>query len=154
MYDPNRCEAKLERLNPAHIDRVTALEKEVFSGRDPWPRPAFEAEYRNPDAVWFVALEGEMVVGYGGGWCVPPEFHLLNLGVHPEFRRRGLAREILEVVFTAGVNRNCGTVVLEVRHDNTEAIRLYEKMGFVKVASRARYYTAGEDALVYIRLPG
>jgi len=92
-----------------------------------------------------------MVVGYGGGWCVPPEFHLLNLGVHPDFRRMGLARDILKAVFSAGESRKCGTVVLEVRHDNAEAIRLYEKLGFVKVASRAKYYTAGEDALVYIR---
>lgn len=142
---------KIARLGPADIDRVTALEKEVFSGRDPWPRTAFDTEFRNPDAVWFVAREGETIAGYGGGWCVPPEFHLLNLAVHPDFRRKGLAREILDAVFGEGVKRGCGTAVLEVRHDNAEAIRLYEKMGFVKVASRAKYYTAGEDALVYIR---
>ena len=143
----------IERLAAGHIDRVMALEAEVFSGRDPWPRTAFETEFRNPDAVWFVALEDDAVVGYGGGWCVPPEFHLLNLAVHQDFRRQGLARGILDAVFAEGNRRNCSTVVLEVRHDNADAIRLYEKLGFVKVASRARYYTAGEDALVYIRPP-
>ena len=144
---------RLERLDAGHLDRVTTLEKEVFGGRDPWPRPAFLTESRNPDAVWFVALDGEMVAGYGGGWCVPPEFHLLNLAVHPDFRRRGLAREILEMLFAEGVRRKCATVVLEVRHDNEEAISLYEKLGFEKVSSRARYYSAGEDALVYILRP-
>lgn len=141
------------RLESAHIDRITALENEVFAGRDPWPRTAFEAEFRNPNAVWFAALEGGAVAGYGGGWCVPPEFHLLNLAVHPDFRRKGLAQEILAAVFSEGAGRGCDTVVLEVRHDNREAIALYEKLGFKKVSSRARYYTAGEDALVYIRPP-
>jgi len=144
---------KIGRLDAGHVDRVTALESEVFSGRDPWPRTAFDAELRNPNAVWFVAVEGDAVVGYGGGWCVTPEFHLLNLAVHPDFRRRGLARELLEAVFSEGVRRNCGTVVLEVRHDNADAVRLYERLGFVRISSRARYYSAGEDALVYMRYP-
>ena len=154
LFGDTAISISLEGFSSANVNKVFELEKTVFSGRDPWPRTAFISELRNPCAVWFVAMEGEELAGYGGGWCVPPEFHLLNLAVHPGYRRGGLARRILDAVFKEGERKNCGTVVLEVRHDNADAISLYEKIGFTRVASRLRYYSAGEDALVYIRRPG
>lgn len=145
---------QITRLTSGLLDQVSGLENLVFEGRDPWPRVAFDTELRNPDAIWLVALEAGIPIAYAGGWCVPPEFHLLNLAVHLDYRRSGTATGLLSALFAEGVKRGCGSVVLEVRHDNAGAIKLYEKLGFSRVSSRAKYYTAGEDALVYIRPAG
>ena len=84
---------KIERLSRENIDKIAELEKSIFSGRDQWPLPAFETEFRNPDAVWFVALEGDSVVGVWRGMVCSTRIPPPQLGVHPDFRRRGLARQ-------------------------------------------------------------
>jgi len=139
-------------LAAGHLPGVVELEKEVFKESDPWPRTAFESELRNPDAVWRVAVEGGRIAGYGGGWCVVPEFHLLNLAVAADLRRRGVAVALLGEVFREAAARGCRETFLEVRKDNSEAAALYAKLGFVKVSRRPRYYAGGADALVLRRV--
>jgi hypothetical protein len=57
-------------------------------------------------------------------------FIVANVAVHPHFRRRGIARALMEAVLDT-VERHGGQVVmLQVRHDNDSAIRLYRSLGF------------------------
>ena len=135
-------------LGKGHLEGVTALEREVFREQDPWPESAFEAEMQNPDGIWMVADREGQVAGYGGGWCVEPEFHLLNLAVAPSVRRQGIAIAILARVFDGARERGCCEVILEVRRGNAGAEALYAKLGFSPVSRRPRYYAGGEDALV------
>lgn len=135
-------------LGEESLAAVAALEEEIFKERDPWPRRAFEAEMRNPDAVWLVAGGVGEVAGYGGGWVVAPEFHLLNLAVAPRERRKGVATAILCGVLRGAVERGCREVFLEVRRGNAEAEALYAKLGFTPVSRRPKYYSRGEDAIV------
>lgn len=135
-------------LYGGHLDGVAALEAEIFRERDPWPRSAFEGEIANPDGLWYVAEEAGKLAGYGGGWCVTPEFHLLNLAVDPALRRRGIASAIVTAVLGKARERGCGEAFLEVRKGNTEAEALYTKMGFIQVSRRPKYYSGGEDAVV------
>jgi ribosomal-protein-alanine N-acetyltransferase len=63
-----------------------------------------------------------------------------------EHRRKGLGQGLVEEALQALKNRNCSEIYLEVRVSNSEAIKLYEKLG-LKVVSRLRwYYRDGEDA--------
>lgn len=140
-------------LKESYLADVLAIEREVFRERDPWPRTAFESELRNPGAVWRVAVEGGRIAGYGGGWCVVPEFHLLNLAVAADLRRRGVAVALLGEVFREAAARGCSEIFLEMRKDNSEASALYAKLGFVPVSRRPRYYAGGADALVLRRVP-
>jgi ribosomal-protein-alanine N-acetyltransferase len=77
------------------------------------------------------------------------EAHITTFGVHPDWRRQGIGRQLLlnlvELARTIGARR----MTLEVRASNDGAQALYRAYGFEEVGRRPRYYTDdGEDALV------
>ena len=72
---------------------------------------------------------------------------LHSLGVHPDARRRGVARALLDYALSFAVARGFELVRLEVRLENRAAIALYRNAGFASVARLASYYGLGEDGL-------
>lgn len=72
------------------------------------------------------------------------ESEILNLAVHPEFRRRGVARRLVEHMAA----HHPGNVFLEVRASNRSAQKFYQLLGFQVVGRRAAYYESGEAAIV------
>jgi ribosomal-protein-alanine N-acetyltransferase len=134
-----------------HLDDVGAVhEIERLSFRTPWPSYAFEQELRgNRLAHYLVARAGDRVVGFAGVWLMVDEAHITTFGVHPDWRRQGIGRQLLlnlvELARTIGARR----MTLEVRPTNEAAQALYRAYGFDEVGRRVRYYTDdGEDALV------
>ena len=78
------------------------------------------------------------------GFCswrqsTPDEAEILNIAVHPAFRRRGVASALL----TALCEQAKGTIFLEVAEPNLPAIALYRKHGWEDVGLRAGYYDHG-----------
>ena len=138
----------IERMIPADLPDVLIIERASFSM--PWSRGAFLYEIeQNQVARCWVGREDGRIVGYICLWDVADELHVTNVAVHPDWRRRGIARALLESVF--GHARAVGSrmVLLEVRPSNTEAIALYDSFGFRAVGRRrGYYYDTGEDALV------
>lgn len=72
--------------------------------------------------------------------------HITTIGVSPEHRKRGLARELLNHVENALRRRDFEAIVLEVRVSNFAAQNLYSKYGYVIIQKLIRYYHNGEDA--------
>ncbi len=137
----------LEVMNESHVSQIAALEKRCFS--DPWSENSISSELSNPLSLWLVAMEGELLVGYIGSQSVIGESDMMNVAVHPDFRRQGIAEKlILELVNRlAGKGNHC--LSLEVRASNTPAVRLYEKLGFQQVGLRKNYYrNPKEDGLI------
>ena len=135
-------------MRPEDLDEVLAIEQASFAM--PWSRGAFLYEMQqNRVARCWVGREDGRVVGYICLWEVTDELHVTNVAVHPDARRRGFARALLESVFAHARVAGSRIVLLEVRPSNTEAIPLYESFGF-RVIGRRRgyYYDTGEDALV------
>jgi ribosomal-protein-alanine N-acetyltransferase len=137
------------------LDEVMELERLCFPS--PWSRRMFEQEMEHRWAVLEVARltdeEGQVgqhpMAGYSDYWLVYDEVHLLNIAVHPKFRRRSIGRILVERVFEAARQIQCGQVILEVRPSNVEAMNLYDKLGFEVIGVRRGYYhDSGEDALV------
>jgi ribosomal-protein-alanine N-acetyltransferase len=96
-----------------------------------WPASA----YLNQDC-WIAEVDNR-VAGYLVCRAVAPdEREILNIAVHPDFRRRGLARTLLE----AECNRNRADYFLEVRASNEAARGLYSVMGFTEEGLRREYY--------------
>ncbi len=141
----------LEPLTPADLDEVLAIERASFS--TPWSRGAFLYEMRqNPAARCWVArgaAPAPSVLGYLCLWEIPPEIHITNLAMHPEWRRQGIARGFLRAILEDARRRGITLVLLEVRPNNAEALGLYEGLGFQIVGRRKGYYfDTGEDALL------
>ena len=137
----------LETMNAAHVGQIAALEKICFS--DPWSERSIASELDNNLAFWLVAVEGETVAGYIGSQTVMEETDMMNVAVHPDFRRQGIAEALVNglVEHLKAMGSRCLT--LEVRASNAPAIALYEKLGFTEIGRRKNYYrNPREDALI------
>ncbi len=137
----------IEYLRSCHISQIAALEKLCFN--DPWPEAAIASELNNPLSVWLVALEGDTVVGYVGSQTAGDETDMMNIAVHPDHRRRGIAQALVELLIPELEKRGSRCLALEVRVSNAPAIALYEKMGFAQEGLRKNYYrNPKEDAYI------
>jgi ribosomal-protein-alanine N-acetyltransferase len=72
--------------------------------------------------------------------------HVVSIAVVEEHRRKGIGKALVEESVNGVKLRNCDEFYLEVRCSNTDAVRLYEKMGFVIRQQLNAYYRDGEDA--------
>ena len=76
----------------------------------------------------------------------------MNVAVHPDHLRRGVASQLLERLFELTRDDERRGYTLEVRVSNEAAIRLYEQLGFEARGIRRGYYTDNrEDALIMWR---
>lgn len=137
----------IEKMNAAHVPQIAQLEKLCFS--DPWSEKSIETELSCRLSLWLVALDGDEVVGYVGSQTVIDESDMMNIAVHPDYRRRGIAEKLIEALVNALEEKGSRALSLEVRASNGPAIALYEKLGFAQVGLRKNYYrNPKEDALI------
>ena len=134
-------------MNESHVAQVAALEKICFS--DPWSENSVALELKNPLSCWLVAEEDGKVTGYVGSQTVMDESDMMNVAVHPDYRRKGIAEKLVMELVEALKKRDSRCLTLEVRASNEPARALYEKLGFVQVGLRKNYYrNPREDALI------
>ena len=138
----------LRLMREDDLDQVVAIERDCFPS--PWSRDNFLHEIRhNPTAANWVLERKGTVLGYTCVWILGPELKINNFAVHPEFRRRGLAKRMLAALLRQARNAGCLRAQLEVRPSNRAARELYRKHGFAQVGRRKNYYRSeGEDALL------
>ena len=140
-------EIELVPMTEAHVAAVAALERVCFS--DPWSEQSVRSELTNPLSLWLTALDGDTVAGYVGSQTVLDEADIMNVAVAPEYRRRGIARQLLDRLRDLLAAQGVRSLTLEVRASNEPAIALYESLGYVQVGRRPNYYfKPREDALI------
>ncbi|HEY5593648.1 MAG TPA: ribosomal protein S18-alanine N-acetyltransferase [Nitrospiria bacterium] len=146
-------------MTPADLDEVMPIEE--ISYAVPWKRPMFEAElHGNPFARLFTARDSEpsasggALLGYVCFWMVFDELHLMNLSVHPSWRRMGIGEELARWTLSWAKENGARLATLEVRDSNTAAKGLYEKLGFKVAAVRHGYYREPREDAVIMNLTG
>lgn len=138
---------RITEMKAVHVPQVAALEKLCFS--DPWSEESVAGELKNQFSFWLVAEDDGFVAGYIGCQIAYPEVDVMNVAVHPDHRRRGIAAILVEALIAHLQRLDCTCLSLEVRASNDPAIALYEKMGFETVGRRPNYYRhPKEDALI------
>jgi [ribosomal protein S18]-alanine N-acetyltransferase len=148
----------LRRALPADVPALVALEVACFT--HPWTPDLVRQEIARvpPDGV--LVLEGPGSPGgpragiraYGSFRLVVDELHVMNVAVHPGWRRRGLARWLLSFAMGRAARSGARRALLELRAGNLEARALYESLGFERLGERRAYYSEPtEDALVFAR---
>lgn len=138
---------KLVPMDRSHLDQVAGMERDCF--HQPWSRRLFEDALYN-DTVSLVVAEGEdgTVMGYGAVSVILDEGCLEKIAVAAQFRRQGVAEELLGAFLRFG-RANLAFLTLEVRAGNEAAIGLYKKLGFAEVGRRKHYYAdIHEDAIL------
>ena len=139
-------------LRPEHLDGMTAVENLCF--HDPWSRSAFAAELENRAAVYLVAVEEDTnrVVGYAGMWLMVDMANITNVAVHPDWRRLGMARQMLTLLMKIAEEQGLEGITLEVRASNHSAQALYAALGFTALGRRKGYYQDREDAVIMTKM--
>ncbi|MCS4535637.1 ribosomal protein S18-alanine N-acetyltransferase [Corynebacterium sp. HS2168-gen11] len=150
---------KLVELGNDAADRLAQLEQLLFIGENPWTRQDFLAEFSQPHTVYLgvvdQAADPTVIIGYVGIATMGPagaeEMEIHTIGVDPAYQRRGVATLLMDEITQRADFLN-GPIFLEVRHDNTPAISLYQRYGFVQIGLRRNYYQpSGADAYTMIR---
>ncbi|ADM27370.1 ribosomal-protein-alanine acetyltransferase [Ignisphaera aggregans DSM 17230] len=133
------------------IDVIYGLETKCF--RDPYPRELLRMLQALYPQLFLVAEEGNRIIGYVSGLIRTDGFgHIVSICVDPEYRRRGVGRALM-VALEKRMREIFGICMfrLEVRVSNTNAIKLYESLGYKIQLRIPRYYTDGEDAYLMIK---
>ena len=137
----------LTEMKQEHVAQIAALEKICFS--DPWSERSVASELNNQLAYWLVAVDGDVVAGYIGSQTVMDETDMMNVAIHPDYRRKGIAEMLVNALVEALKERGSRCLTLEVRASNEPAQMLYEKLGFSQIGRRPNYYrNPREDALI------
>jgi ribosomal-protein-alanine N-acetyltransferase len=148
-------EEQLE-LRPLSLRNLGAIEEiERASYPTPWSRSMFASELAKPSSICIGAFRGSRLCGYMIISRYVDAWHIMNIAVSPDFRRRGIATALLERLFELTEDRSQRGYTLEVRVSNEGAIMVYERLGFTGRGIRRGYYTDNrEDALIMWREPG
>ena len=135
---------------PYHGAVLSALHDKVWSPS--WTTESFKNLLTSPAAVGFIALWGEIPIGFILGHCVPPEGEILTFAVDPVYQNQGWGVELLTIFITELKKRKVHKILLEVAVTNIKARFLYEKLGFLQIGHRFNYYTKKDskqtDALI------
>lgn len=138
---------EIDIIAPNDLDEIVAIENVSFPS--PWPRRIFEREIEAKNSYKRVIRFSGSVVAYIVTWTIYDEVHILNIAVHPDFRKIGLGEMLIRDCLASSLERGLKLVLLEVRVSNSSAIKLYEKIGFKTLSVRKKYYSdTGEDAYV------
>lgn len=145
----------VRKMTVEDVPVAHAIDKMSFTL--PWPERSFRFEVTdNPAArCWVAELDGR-VVGLLVLWMIVDEAHIASLATHPEFRRQGIAKQLLVESLDRAYSEGARTALLEVRAGNAAARQMYQTFGFEEVGRRERYYKDNnEDAILMTlkRLP-
>ena len=126
-----------------------SLDKELFP-YSPWSASQYKEEFAAPTRHFVVALDdAQSIIAYAGVFAPgAAEADVLTVGVIPAHRGKGIARQLMGLITDWAKQQGSIAMMLEVKVDNTEAIGLYESLGYSKLNVRKDYFGAGLDALV------
>lgn len=113
-----------------------------------WSRNIFLEEMTNTISQCFTIKLEERVVGFICFRKIGEESELLNIGVHPEYRRLGFGKELMNFYIEYCRKIEVNRFFLEVCASNQSAIQLYNQFSFKKVGVRKNFYQGKWDALI------
>jgi ribosomal-protein-alanine N-acetyltransferase len=148
---PPAAAIQVRRLTFADLPQVVAIERRAFT--TPWSLAMFVLELSKPSGICLAAVIDSDLAGYLVCSRYDLVWHVMNVSVDPDRRRRGIATALLAALFDRVGDREA-QFTLEVRRSNQGAYELYEGLGFKAAGVRRRYYADnGEDAIVMWRTP-
>lgn len=139
---------KIIKMLPEHLAEVKALLDTCF-GESAWSLDSLRSQLSKPDSSCTIAIEDNRTVGFLAFEQILDEGSIIEIAVHPRFRRRGIAKELINsAIQNAG---NLSAVFLEVRESNAPAISLYRSLGFEQIAVRKDYYDHPKENAIIMK---
>lgn len=133
-------------------DAFTIYEIGKHSFLDAWRKETVESDLIKTHSCYFVAEINGNIVGYACYWFILDEAQLVNLAVEPKYRRKGVAKALMDAGEIESIKRNMRFMFLEVRVGNINAQELYRKMGFgVGSLRKGVYENPKEDGYIMMK---
>jgi [ribosomal protein S18]-alanine N-acetyltransferase len=145
---------EIRKLKLRDLTAIEEIERQSYP--TPWSRSMFAGELSKPSSICLGAIDVETnrLVGYLIISRYVDAWHVMNIAVANEFRRRGIATRLMGRLFEITSSDGRRGYTLEVRVSNDAAIRLYESLDFKARGLRRGYYTDNrEDALIMWKDP-
>lgn len=138
------CSFLLRPMTAADLAAVSAIEVENIS---PWTASQLAGELDQDGGWQFVAAEDGcgLVCGFVCGRSCAGEGELLKIAVAREYRRQGVAGQLVAQSLRHLAEQGVGRCFLELRAANIPALALYERFGFRRVGLRKKYYDSPTD---------
>ncbi len=129
------------------IQQIARLEELCFS--ESWSARILESGLFSPYDVYYVYEQDDRILGYCNLRVLAGEGEIQRIAVHPDSRRLGIGRILMDAMLSYASDKKVYAVSLEVRESNLPARNLYESYGFAKEAVRKAYYhNPTEDAVM------
>lgn len=129
------------------LDQVMKIEESLFAV--PWTREGYFTFLTRENSMFLVVEEKGEILGYCGLLMVLDEGDVTNVAVRGDRQREGIGNFLMESLIRLSREQGIRMLHLEVRAGNETAIRLYERLGFVRDGLRKAYYTDPvEDAIL------
>ena len=134
-------------MQESDLEQVSVLEKNTFS--TPWSKQDFKDALTKDCYRFYVAEEEGIILATAGLIQSFEEADITNVAVLPQKRRQGIAETLLNYAMEDGAEHGIFAYTLEVRESNLAAVKLYEKLGFVKEGIRKNFYeNPTENAII------
>ncbi len=152
-----RLPVTFDSMRREDLPEILVIEHLSFS--EPWTEEMFLHELASEgisDLLVARANEGPgpRIAGFLCAWIVAKELHINNIAVHPAYRRRAIASQLLEEVLRRARAKGATAGYLEVRASNDAAKALYQRYGFELIGRRRNYYDRPrEDAILMHKEP-
>lgn len=138
----------IRNMQESDLAQVAEIEKQIFSL--PWSLESFRESMMLEHTIYLVAEEQGKVMGYCGMYRVFNEGEIVNVAVANEYRRCGVAKELLERLFEESAALKVDNFFLEVRESNEPAITLYKKLGFIEAGIRKNFYEKPTENAIFM----
>ncbi len=139
----------LRSATPADIPAMLQIEQSANS--HPWSEGTFNTCFSERYFNAVLMDDDDAIIGFYIGEKVAVEASLFNIGVAPKVQGQGYGQQLLQHFIAQAQDLEALDCWLEVRQSNRNAIKLYEKCGFIQTGLRPGYYptaTGREDAIL------
>ena len=142
-------------FEPSDFDELYAIEEVCFQPPARFTRRYMRDLIASPDTATWIAEERGRMAGFAilewARQAAGAVAYIATLEVLPEFRNRGIGAELLNRLESSANAERAVTIWLHVDTENTQAIRLYERMGYQNTGRADHYYARNRPAAIYAK---
>ncbi len=138
----------IRRAHLNDLDKIAEIETAAFFHG--WTRENLRKEFNASFSVMLVAEFDNEIVGYISAWKITGEIQINRLAVIDAYRKRGIARRLIETLIAHCCMRPPYKILLEVREKNNAARALYKSLGFSENGLRKNYYQ-DDNAILLVK---
>lgn len=122
-----------------NVRQVADIEAVCF-GDEAWSENLVQSEFDSTLSTFVAYIVSNTIVGYASFRAVLDEMQVGNVAVLPQYRRQGIAKQLVDYAKGIAKSKGCIVAELEVNTANVGAVGLYQGCGFTVVSTRKNYY--------------